>query len=71
MKVSDTQFRNFKNICEKNNEFIAFLNDEELRESVESVIAAQGYWSGLMYRYYLDGDDWRTEGRQFGKPVGE
>jgi len=30
---------------------------------MESVLAAQGYWSGMSYRYYLNGDDWRAEQR--------
>ena len=66
MKINDVQFANFKNICKRNDEFIAFFTDEQLRENLNSVIASQGYWSGMSYRYYLDGDDWRTEVRRFG-----
>jgi len=66
MKISDVQLKNFKNLCEKNDEFICFFIDEELRNNIESAIAAQGYWSGIRYRYYLNGDGWRTEIRQFG-----
>ena len=66
MKISDVQLKNFKKICESNDEFISFFTDDELRNNIESVIAVQGHWSGIRYRYYLDGDDWRTEERQFG-----
>jgi len=66
MKISDVQFKNFKDICERNSEFIVFSTDEELKENVEYVIFVQGYWSGMSYKYYLDGDEWRTEPRQFG-----
>ena len=62
MKISDVQLINFKKICECNDEFISFFTDDELRKNIESVITVQGYWSGTRYRYYLDGDYWRTDG---------
>ena len=66
MKINKTQLENFKKICEKNNEFVPFFTDEDLQENIENVIAAQGYWSGVSFRYYLDGDNWRTEKKQLG-----
>ena len=66
MQISDLQFDNFIKICEKNNEFL-FGDKAEIRSQLENVLASQGYWSGLSLRYYLDGDGWTNEARQFGK----
>jgi len=57
MKINDVQLGNFKAICKSNNEFIPFFTDNDLRKNIDSVLAVQGYWSGISYRYYLDGDD--------------
>ena len=65
LKINDLQLKNFLKICKKNGEF--FPGDKTwIRTQLESVLEQQGYWSGFLYRYYLDGDDWRTEERQFG-----
>jgi len=65
MKISDLQFDNFLNICKENKEFL--VGDMTfVRDRLEMVLETQGYWSGVEFRYYLDGDDWRTEARTFG-----
>jgi len=63
MKLNKKQFSNFKKICKKTDEVIPFLTDAQLKENIESVISTQGYWSGMVLRYYLEGNDWRTETR--------
>lgn len=65
MKITKLQFQNFLKICEKNNEFLVG-NKKYKKQQLEYAMSLQGYWSGLALRYYLDGDDWRTEMRQLG-----
>jgi len=66
MKINDKQLANFKKLCKENCEFIPFFDDEQLKRNIESAMIIQGYWSGMAYRYYLDGDEWRNELRVFG-----
>ena len=66
MKINDVQLANFKAICERNGEFMPIFTDNELRSNVNFALRSQGYWSGMSLKYYLDGDDWKTEARQFG-----
>ena len=66
MKISDLQFENFLKVCKETNEFL-FGDLSDIRGRLEEVLESQAYWSGVAFRYYLDGDDWRTETRTFGK----
>jgi len=65
IKVNDLQFENFKNICKEYNEFLVG-DDDYLREQLDYALKIQGSWSGMAFRYYLEGDDWRAEERKFG-----
>jgi|GEM_PF-4797447 len=65
MKISDLQYANFRTICSEYAEFL-FGSDDEIRERLEEALEIQGYWSGMQYKYYPDGDEWRIEVRTFG-----
>jgi len=65
IKISKLQYTNFRAICSESSEFLVGT-DEEIKERLEEALEIQGYWSGMMYKYYLDGDNWRKEPRVFG-----
>lgn len=53
IKLTDDEVKQFLLLLDEYGEFV-FGEFDEIKEQLESVLNARGYWSGVQYRYYYD-----------------